>query len=40
MVIDNLLKDSEKLEKMKENCLALSKKDSTKNICNIILEEN
>ncbi len=40
MIVDNLLKDTDKLEKMKENCLALSKKDSTKNICNIILEKN
>lgn len=40
MIIDNLLKDTDKLEKMKENCLALSKRDSTKNICNIILEKN
>lgn len=40
MIVDNLLKDTDKLEKMKENCLALSKRDSTKNICNIILEKN
>lgn len=40
MIVDNLLKDTDKLEKMKENCLALSKMDSTKNICNIILEKN
>ena len=40
MIVDNLLKDTDKLEKMKENCLALSKWDSTKNICNIILEKN
>lgn len=40
MIVDNLLKDTDKLEKMKENCLALSKRDSTKNICNIILDKN
>lgn len=39
-VINNLLNDSEKLEQMKNKCLLLGKKESTKNICNIILEKN
>ncbi len=38
-VVNNLLSDPEKLEQMKENCLKLSKKDSTKNICTTILGE-
>lgn len=38
IVIKNLLNSSEVLEKMKENCIKLAHKDSTKNICEILLQ--
>ena len=36
-VIQELFKDKNKLEKMKENTKLLAKKDSTKDICRIIM---
>ncbi len=36
-IVNSILLDSNKLEAMKQNCLLLAKKDSTKNICEIIL---
>lgn len=38
-VVDNLLRDSEKLELMRQNCLKIGKKNSTREICSIIFSE-
>ena len=37
-IIDLVFKDENKLEQMKENAIKLAKKNSTKEICNILLK--
>ena len=39
-IINNLLNDKNKLLKMKKSATSLSKKDSTKKICQILLKKN